>query len=266
MPGTKHQTMRPLLRLRLPRLPPRHHLSTLSTALPAVATSTRVFLKTLAYFTAANLCLLILAPIHGINGQSMSPTLGADPHKTDWIQFLPLPAGALTTIDDSDAATAAKDHGLRALRRGRLVLFRKPHDPASLAVKRVVGLPGDTITPVRKPAREGTIRTQPCEPTVVPFGHLWVEGDNPSRSLDSADYGPISLSLVQEVAFARVGWPWRWGWGTRKWKRVAWEEDGWEERLGVGPNGRLRRREESPGWQGETVPDAWRMFGPDGKG
>lgn len=66
---------------------------------------------------------------------------------------------------------------------------RSPANPSHIAIKRVIGLPGDKI-----------ITREPCpRPSqIVPFNHVWVEGDadNPRQSLDSNTYGPISMSLI----------------------------------------------------------------------
>jgi len=62
-------------------------------------------------------------------------------------------------------------------------------------VKRVVGVAGDKVRPL--PGYPGG-----DEPVVVPFNHIWVEGDANSRdkSVDSNWYGPISLNLVVGTA------------------------------------------------------------------
>ncbi|KAE8138493.1 peptidase S24/S26A/S26B/S26C [Aspergillus pseudotamarii] len=77
----------------------------------------------------------------------------------------------------------------RRLERGMVVTFRSPANPGHIAIKRVVGLPGDRITtrdPCMKPSQ------------IVPFNHVWLEGDaaDPKRSLDSNTYGPVSISLI----------------------------------------------------------------------
>ena len=220
----------------------------------------RYSIKAVFYTGAFYLLFEPSAPdsIRGITGESMYPTLASDPKSKDWIQFLRMPRKALTTIDSSNPQDA-KRKGLTAIRRGQLVLFNSPGEPDKLAVKRVIGLPCDTITPIKKQFRDGKLRTQPAQPTTVPTGHLWVEGDNPAQSFDSADYGPVSQSLIQGVAYSRAGWPWRWTWAGRKWKKVNWENDGWEERLGVSKDGRLKRREDSIGWEGEVIPEALKL-------
>lgn len=78
-----------------------------------------------------------------------------------------------------------------------------PANPSHIAIKRVVGLPGDRIT-TREPCMKSS--------QIVPFNHVWLEGDakDPKRSLDSNTYGPVSLSLITGRVVA-VLWPrWRW--------------------------------------------------------
>lgn len=80
---------------------------------------------------------------------------------------------------------------------------RSPANPSNLAIKRIIGLPGDRITtrdPYPKPTQ------------IVPFNHVWVEGDaeDPRKSLDSNTYGPISVNLitgrVEAVLWPRMRW------------------------------------------------------------
>ncbi|KPI43376.1 uncharacterized protein AB675_6996 [Cyphellophora attinorum] len=76
------------------------------------------------------------------------------------------------------------------IRRGEIVVFTTPHDPTKIAVKRVVGLPGDIVTPLS--GFDG-----PSE-VIVQYNHIWVEGDVDDRekSRDSNWYGQISQNLV----------------------------------------------------------------------
>ena len=102
------------------------------------------------------------------------------------------------------------------IQRGQIIVFYAPHDPTKWAVKRVVGVPGDLVQPL--PGYPGG-----DEPVVVPYNHIWVEGDANSRdkTLDSNWYGPISQNLV--IGFAKAVWtPWSWPW---EWtSAVKWEE------------------------------------------
>ena len=67
-------------------------------------------------------------------------------------------------------------------------------------VKRVVALEGDEVT---------TRTPYPFPKEVVPYGHVWVEGENPDgrKSLDSNTYGPVGKNLIVGQLKAVV-WPW----------------------------------------------------------
>jgi mitochondrial inner membrane protease subunit 2 len=84
--------------------------------------------------------------------------------------------------------------GTQQLERGMVIVFHTPHDPNILAVKRIVGLPGDRVQPL--PGYGGNTENPPK--VVVPWNHLWVEGDvdDRNKSVDSNWYGPISKCLV----------------------------------------------------------------------
>lgn len=63
-------------------------------------------------------------------------------------------------------------------------------------------------------ALEGDEITTRCPPypfakETVPFGHVWVEGDNRDgrKTYDSNDYGPIAKNLIIGQLRAVV-WPW----------------------------------------------------------
>ena len=84
-------------------------------------------------------------------------------------------------------------------------------------IKRVVGLPGDTITcedgvlvrngdKVVEPYVDEGIRTEGCKRTTVGPGELYVMGDNRTNSQDSRIFGVIQRSDVVGRAFVRI-WP-----------------------------------------------------------
>ncbi|KAI0702525.1 signal peptidase I family protein [Cytidiella melzeri] len=87
------------------------------------------------------------------------------------------------------------------LRRGHLAIYTSPLDPSRTVCKRVIGLPGDVVCvdPTGKKAPS-------TEHVVVPKGHLWMSGDNAEMSIDSRDYGPVSMALVKGRQVARI-WP-----------------------------------------------------------
>ena len=109
--------------------------------------------------------------------------------------------------------------------RGDLVVFRRPPnappDPSDPnikdLIKRVVGLPGDTIE-----SRDGALwvngrrqaetylppgtATDGVPRQQVPAGHYWVMGDNRTNSRDSRFFNAIPETLVHGRAFIRI-WP-----------------------------------------------------------
>ena len=83
-------------------------------------------------------------------------------------------------------------------------------------IKRVIGLPGDTIDCDGKVIRNGQklteaylpagVTTTGCEKTEVKAGELFVMGDNRTNSQDSRAFGVIRESDVVGRAFVRI-WP-----------------------------------------------------------
>lgn len=115
------------------------------------------------------------------------------------------------TVADGDVALVSQLTDVaRDVRRGDLVVF---HDPAgTLALKRVVGLPGDRVSildavltvngrPVDEPYVDlSRIDGLYVGETTVPARHVFVLGDNRGRSIDSRDYGPVDdRGVVGEV-------------------------------------------------------------------
>lgn len=68
-------------------------------------------------------------------------------------------------------------------------VYRSPANPEHIAIKRVIALPGDRVM-TREPC--------PRPSQIVPFNHVWLEGDadDPRKSLDSNTYGPVSINLI----------------------------------------------------------------------
>ncbi|KAL4931052.1 putative mitochondrial inner membrane protease subunit Imp2 [Aspergillus undulatus] len=97
------------------------------------------------------------------------------------------------------------------IERGMVVTFRSPGNPHHVAIKRIIGLPGDRIT-TREPCKKDS--------QIVPWNHVWVEGDaaDPHKSLDSNTYGPVSISLISGRVTAVLYPRFRW---------LDWQ--GWEE-------------------------------------
>jgi signal peptidase I len=103
------------------------------------------------------------------------------------------------------------------VRRGDVIAFEDPERAYEVEIKRVVALPGDTIA-----IRAGTVLVDGRRqreayigdrsggdfygPTIVPAGHLFVLGDNRSRSVDSRFIGPVPARDLLGLVVARV-WP-----------------------------------------------------------
>ncbi len=91
--------------------------------------------------------------------------------------------------------------------RGDVIVFRAPHDPSTLIVKRIIGMPGDLID-----TRGGRVRisahtvaepyvlkqaaTGAIAPQVVPADSYFVMGDNREDSADSRRWGTVQRDLV----------------------------------------------------------------------
>lgn len=108
--------------------------------------------------------------------------------------------------------------------------FMKPFDPEGFAVKRVVALEGDTVVLDRRRRPKENLSPSASAPSAarawdswqgrvtVPQGHVWVEGDNWRKSLDSNDYGPISRSLIVGRAVVMLGRRSERAWGEGMWE------------------------------------------------
>jgi signal peptidase I len=84
-------------------------------------------------------------------------------------------------------------------------------------IKRVIGLPGETIegrngrvfvngARLDEPYLPPGVGTAPFGPITVPEGYLWVMGDNRGNSSDSRVFGPVPIDTVIGRAILRI-WP-----------------------------------------------------------
>jgi signal peptidase I len=142
--------------------------------------------------------------------------------KTFLLQAFFIPSLSMSpTLDKGDRVLVNKfSYDLDDVDRGDLVVFeRPPEEPSGIKdlIKRVVGLPGDTIESrdgvvhvngeaIEEDYLEDGVRTDNLPEQVVPEGQVFVMGDNRENSLDSRVFGPIDADLIVGRAFVRV-WP-----------------------------------------------------------
>ena len=127
-----------------------------------------------------------------------------------------------------------------SVQRGDVVVFIYPEDRSKDFIKRVIGLPGDTVEVRNKkifingkqiddphayfagydPTVGAVGSGDDYGPKVVPQNHIFVMGDNRDRSYDSRFWGFVDLDDVRGKAFL-IYWSWD---GTDRW--VRWERLG----------------------------------------
>lgn len=116
--------------------------------------------------------------------------------------------------------TSKITYKIRNYHRGEVVVFRSPSNPDIEYIKRIIGLPGDTVMIKNEEVYvNGVLLNEPYiaaktnvweggyskdgEATTVPQGMLFVMGDNRPRSSDSREFGPITQESVIGLVFYR---------------------------------------------------------------
>ncbi|HEX6122925.1 MAG TPA: signal peptidase I [Ktedonobacterales bacterium] len=110
------------------------------------------------------------------------------------------------------------EYFLHSPQRGDIIVFQAPPNPSEAYVKRVIGVPGDTVTV----ALDGTVtvdgvmldesyiagKNNPYKPKTWHLGpdQYFVLGDNRSNSSDSRDWGPVPRKNIVGKADL-VYWP-----------------------------------------------------------
>jgi signal peptidase I len=110
-------------------------------------------------------------------------------------------------INDGDKLFMLKQIG--ELRRGDIVIFLYPENQTKSYIKRIVGLPGETIevidgkvfingNRIEEPylAPEYASQDSTPEPLAIPPDNYFVLGDNRRQSSDSRYWGPLPRKLI----------------------------------------------------------------------
>ena len=125
-------------------------------------------------------------------------------------------------------------------KRGEVIVFIYPLEPEKDFIKRVIGVPGDTVRIVNKklyingaeaqdphavykedPVLPGDAQKRDnFGPITVPSGKIFVLGDNRDRSLDSRFWGFVPLEDVKGKAFI-IYWSWDRQETNVRWKRLG---------------------------------------------
>lgn len=134
-----------------------------------------------------------------VTGPSMKPTINADcesdndaAYSPTWVLVRRWDTNAIREVRKQQLSQKGSKTASSRWGRGDIVVYDTPHDPDKVAVKRIVAVAGDTIVPMKGyPGGE--------EPVVIPYNHVWVEGDANDRkkSVDSNYFGPIARPLIK---------------------------------------------------------------------
>jgi len=143
--------------------------------------------------------------------------------KTFLFQAFYIPSASMDPtlkVDDRVLVNKLSYH-LHSVHRGDIVVFKAPPEERTEKikdlVKRVIGLPGDTIESrdgqvyindrrLKEPYLPKGTRTEDLPRTVIPAGHYFMMGDNRGASSDSRVFGPIARSTIIGRAFVKM-WP-----------------------------------------------------------
>lgn len=116
----------------------------------------------------------------------------------------------LPTLQNGDFVLVNKvDYMLHSPERGDVIVFHYPYNPSQDYIKRVIGVPGDSIRVDNgtvyvngKPQSESYIEARPTYTYPahgsykVPGGDYFVLGDNRNNSYDSHYWGPVARKYI----------------------------------------------------------------------
>jgi signal peptidase I len=135
--------------------------------------------------------------------------------------YIPSESMVPTLVKNDRVLVNKLSYKLHDVHRGDIVVFTAPPGAATAQVKdlikRVVGLPGETIEgrngsifintkPLDEPYLPPDVRSRDFPPEKVPSNHVWVLGDNRQDSRDSTFFKSIDEHSIVGRAFVKI-WP-----------------------------------------------------------
>ncbi|VAW37604.1 Signal peptidase I [hydrothermal vent metagenome] len=145
-----------------------------------------------------------------VTGHSMIPTLQNGERVLAWTPVVrkPFKRGEIVTLFHIDHIHLPADKRSRPNLHAAIATTEQ--EPVELFVKRIVGLPGDTIRiPVNQLSPHTLTIADPqanrCGSDFVwhiPDGHVFVQGDGP-HSIDSVVWGSIPFTQLKQIVLCR---------------------------------------------------------------
>jgi signal peptidase I len=143
----------------------------------------------------------------GCSGSSEPTATNSAPRTSPSKTFKFSGASMEPSLHDGDKVKALVVN--RELRRGDVVVFTMPGSPGSTLVKRIIGLPTETIE-----IKEGQViingvnlnepyimepPSYSLELTLIPDKSYFILGDNRNQSKDSHNFGAVPLANIQYI-------------------------------------------------------------------
>ncbi|MEO7909991.1 MAG: signal peptidase I [Roseiflexaceae bacterium] len=195
-------------------------------ALPSVRGVVKELLETAIFILLVFLIVRGVIQNFKIEGQSMEPSMHTGQYilvnKIVYFHFdMNAPLRLLPGNGDLSARVVYPFH---MPRRGEVVVFEYPRDLSKDYIKRVIGMPGDTVmikdgqvfvnnVLLDEPYLQGVQTTcrgdDPCnqgQSVPVPLGSVFVMGDNRNNSSDSREWGELPLDGIIGKAWVSY-WP-----------------------------------------------------------
>jgi signal peptidase I len=144
-----------------------------------------------------------------VNGQSMSPTLPSGDRVLAWTPFARrfFKRGVIVTLSHFHIHLPADKQNQPGFRAATAAIVQ---EQSELFIKRLVGLPGDTVRiPLSQLSPHSLVTVDPqaarrSDELVwhVPAGHVFVRGDG-LQSNDSVAWGPIPFEKLDQIVLCR---------------------------------------------------------------